>query len=144
MPKQTETLSVCLPTRSDKEDPPRSAAAIGLSRLWLGSLLSCPGNVFGEFLSPCNPLLSPGSLKHSPVLSGKQSRLPQSRRSGNNSRLPNQPPVTLRPIPTEESAFHTAVSPSPLGQKGVNSCYKLQDPVSNYVIHVCPQKGFTY
>ncbi len=57
MPKQTETLSVFLPTRSDEADFPYSAAATGLLLPGLGSLLSCPGYVFGRFLSLCNPLL---------------------------------------------------------------------------------------
>ncbi len=56
MPKQTETLSVFLPTRSDEEDSPQSAAASRLPRLQLGPLSSCPENVFGTFLSPCNTL----------------------------------------------------------------------------------------
>lgn len=38
MPKQTETLSVFLLTGSDEEDPPSSAAVIGLPRLQLHSL----------------------------------------------------------------------------------------------------------
>lgn len=69
MPKQTETLSVFLPTRSDEEDSPLKCLCD-----WTTSsqalLLSCPGNVFGTCLSPCNLLLFSYSLKHSRDLSG--------------------------------------------------------------------------